>query len=175
MITNSATFSQEDLVHNGDVHDEDDKDGKDPQNRNGDVVDNSFCCAVMGTEQVNDEQWAKVPDSVSNPDCCDGGEDETFLGDDRNRISEGSDDCCESVDSEEKDVVERAAEEEVGEAPERVEDGVVNEVAFDVVLDGVVVVNSNHDGQPDTAVEQVDHAKALNTDVGHCLQGSLTP
>ena len=72
-------------------------------------------------------------------------------------------------------MVERAAEEEVGEAPERVEDGVVNEVAFDVVLDGVVVVNSNHDGQPDTTVEQVDHAKALDTDVGHCLQGSLTP
>ena len=71
--------------------------------------------------------------------------------------------------------MERAAEEEVGEAPERVEDGVVNEVAFDVVLDGVEVVNSNHDGQSNAAVEQVDHAKALHTDVGHCLQGSLTP
>ena len=46
---------------------------------------------------------------------------------------------------------------------------------FDVVLNGVKVVNSNHDGQSDAAVEQVDHAKALNTDVGHCLQGSLTP
>ena len=132
-------------------------------------MDNSFCSALLGTGQVNDQKWTKVPDSVGNPDCSDSGEDEAFLRDDRNRISEGSDDCRESVDSEEKDVVERAAEEEVGEAPERVEDGVVNEVAFDVVLDGVEVVNSNHDGQSDAAVEQVDHAKALHTDVGYCL------
>ena len=62
-------------------------------------MDNSFCCAVIETSQVNDEQWAKVPDSVSNPDCCDSGEDETFLGDNRNRIAEGSDDCCESINS----------------------------------------------------------------------------
>ena len=84
MVTSSASFSQEDLVHNGDVHDEDHKDGKDPQNRNSDVVDNSFCSALLGTGQVNDEQWTKVPDSVGNPDCSDSGEDEAFLRDDRN-------------------------------------------------------------------------------------------
>ena len=72
-------------------------------------------------------------------------------------------------------MVKGGAEEEVGEAPERIEDCVVNEIAFEVVLDCVPVVDGNHDGQPNAAVEQVDHAKALHTDVGHCLQGSLTP
>ena len=138
-------------------------------------MDNSFCCAISETGQVDDKQRAKVPYTIRNPDCCDSGEDETFLCDNRNRIAEGSDDCCESVDSEEKNVVKGAAEEEVGEAPERIEDGVVYKVAFEVVFDRVQVVDGNHDGQPDTAVEQVDHAEALDTDVGHCLQGSLTP
>ena len=72
-------------------------------------------------------------------------------------------------------MVKRAAEEEVGETPERIEDGVVNEIAFEVIFNCVPVVDGNHDGQPDAAIEQVDHAKALNADVGHCLQGSLTP
>ena len=72
-------------------------------------------------------------------------------------------------------MVKRAAEEEVGKTPERIENGVVDQVAFEVVFDRVQVVDGNHDGQPDAAVEQVDHAEALDTDVGHCLQGSLTP
>ena len=72
-------------------------------------------------------------------------------------------------------MVKRAAEEEVGKAPERIEDGVINEVAFEVVFDRVQVVDGNHDGHPDATVEEVDHAKALDTDVGHCLKGSLTP
>ena len=66
--------------------------------------------------------------------------------------------------------MKRAAEEEVGEAPERVEDGVVDEVAFEVVFDRVQVVDGDHDRHPDAAVEQVDYTEALDTDVGHCLK-----
>ena len=71
--------------------------------------------------------------------------------------------------------MKRAAEEEVGKTPERIENGVVYKVAFEVVFDRVQVVDGDHDRHPDAAVEQVNYTEALDTDVGHCLQGSLTP
>ena len=68
-------------------------------------------------------------------------------------------------------MVEGAAEEKVGQAPQWVEHRVVDQA----VLHDVHVVDGDHHRQPDAAVEQVDHAKTLDADVCHGLQGRLTP
>ena len=68
-------------------------------------------------------------------------------------------------------MVEGAAEEKVGKAPERVEYRVVDQA----VLHDVHVVDGDHHRQPNAAVEQVDGTKTLDADVCHCLQRRLTP
>ena len=68
-------------------------------------------------------------------------------------------------------MVKRAAEEEVRETPEGVEDSVVDEAFFN----SVPMVDENHDGQANDAVKQVDHTEALNRGVCHGLQGPLAP
>ena len=134
-------------------------------------MDNRPCCAVVLAHQVDEEKWTKVPQAIGHPDRNDKGNDETFLCDQGNRIAEGPDDCGESVDCEEENMVEGAAEEKVGKAPQRVEHCVVNQA----VLHDVHVVDGDHHRQTDAAVEQVNDAKTLDADVCHCLQGRLTP
>ena len=61
--------------------DQDHEDGQDPQNCNGDVVDNRPCCAVVLAHQVDEEKWTKVPQAIGHPDRHNKGNDETFLCD----------------------------------------------------------------------------------------------
>ena len=67
-------------------------------------------------------------------------------------------------------MLETAAEEEVGNAPERVEDGFVHR---GVLLNDVGGVDEDDDRQADTAVQKIHHAEALDTEVGHSVEAPV--
>ena len=88
------------------------------------------------------------------------------MGDDGDGVGEWSRDGDESIKGQEANMLETAAEEEVGNAPERVEDGFV---CCGSLLNNVGGVDEDDNGQADTAVEKVNHAEALDTEVGHSV------
>ena len=68
-------------------------------------------------------------------------------------------------------MVQRAAVEEVGHAPQRVEEGVIDES----LVHSVPVVDEDHDREAQAAVQEVHHAETLHAQVGHGVEGTVHP
>ena len=94
------------------------------------------------------------------------------MGDDGDGVAKGPGDGDESIKRQETNMLQTAAEKEVGNAPERVEDGFVHR---GFLFNDVGGVDEDDDGQADTAVEKVHHAEALDTEVGHSVQPPVEP
>ena len=94
------------------------------------------------------------------------------MGDDGDGVAKGPGDGDESVKRQETNMLQTAAEEEVRNAPERVEDGFVHR---GFLFNDVGGVDEDDDGQANTAVEKVHHAEALDTEVGHSVQPPVEP